>query len=103
MSNEAGTEAREVKEQDKELLTFLESYDFMKLGQAINRGQWDSAMMTLRRMDQKVKKLGIREFEQPMKGLRLAVSGRNELQAKQILAMVVAKRVRMREALRQTK
>lgn len=103
MSNEAGTEAREVKEQDKELLTFLESYDFMKLGQAINRGQWDSAMMTLRRMDQKVKKLGIREFEQPMKGLRLAVSGRNELQAKQILAMVVAKRVRMWEALRQTK
>ena len=75
----------------------------MKLGQAVNRGQWDSAMMTLRRMDQKVKKLGIKEFEQPMKGLRLALSGRNELQTKQILAMVVAKRVRMREMLRQTK
>lgn len=103
MNNEAGTEIGDSDKRREELLAFLESCDFMKLGQAVNRGQWDSAMMTLRRMDQKVKKLGIKEFEQPMKGLRLALSGRNELQTKQILAMVVAKRVRMREMLRQTK
>ena len=103
MNGETGTEIGDAEEQRKELLTFLESYEFMKLGQAVNRGQWDSAMMTLRRMEQKVKKLEIREFEQPMKGLRLAVSGRNVLQAKQILAMLVAKRVRMREALQSTK
>lgn len=103
MNGEAGNETGDTEERRKELLTFLESYDFMKLGQAVNRGQWDSAMMTFRRMDQKVKKLGMKEFEQPMKGLRLAVSGRNELQAKQILAKLVAKRVRMREVLRSTK
>ncbi|MBQ8231735.1 MAG: hypothetical protein IJZ34_07410 [Lachnospiraceae bacterium] len=103
MNGETGTEIGDAEEQRKEILIFLESYEFMKLGQAVNRGQWDSAMMTLRRMDQKVKKLEIKEFEQPMKGLRLAVSGRNELQAKQILAMLVAKRVRMREALQSTK
>ena len=103
MNGEAGNETGDTEERLKELLTFLESYDFMKLGQAVNRGQWDSAMMTFRRMDQKVKKLGMKEFEQPMKGLRLAVSGGNELQAKQILAKLVAKRVRMREVLRSTK
>ena len=103
MNGETGTEIGDAEEQRKEILIFLESYEFMKLGQAVNRGQWDSAMMTLRRMEQKVKKLEIREFEQSMKGLRLAVSGRNVLQAKQILAMLVDKRVRMREALQSTK
>ena len=48
MNGEAGNETGDTEERLKELLTFLESYDFMKLGQAVNRGQWDSAMMTFR-------------------------------------------------------
>ena len=75
------------------LCTFLEGYDFMKLGQAINRGQWNSAMMILQRMDAFVQRLGIRCMVQPLKGVRLAVLGRNGQQAKQALSALVGKRV----------
>lgn len=75
------------------LSSFLEGYDFMKLGQAIHRGQWSSAMMILQRVDAAVQRLGIRSMVQPLKGVRLAVLGRNGQQAKQALAVLVGKRV----------
>ena len=77
------------------LRAFLEGYDFMKLGQAINRGQWNSAMMILQRMDASVQKLGIRSMIQPLKAVRLAVLGRNVKQAKQALATLIGKRVQL--------
>lgn len=77
------------------LRAFLEGYDFMKLGQAINRGQWNSAMMILQRMDASVQKLGIRCMIQSMKGVRMSVLGRNVKQAKQALATLVGKRVEL--------
>lgn len=77
------------------LRIFLESYDFMKLGQALNRGQWNSAMMTLQRMNASVQKLGIRSMIQPLKAVRLAVLGRNVKQAKQALAALIGKRVQL--------
>ena len=75
------------------LRVFLEGYDFMKLGQAINRGQWNSAMMIIQRMDNSVQKLGILCMIQPLKAVRLAVLGRNVKQAKQALAALISKRV----------
>ncbi len=77
----------------EELYSFLEGYDFMKLGRAIDRGQWSSAMMILQRMDAAVQRFGIRSMVQPLKGVRLAVLGRNGQQAKQALAALVGKRV----------
>lgn len=77
------------------LRAFLEGYDFMKLGQAINRGQWNSAMMVLQRMDTLVQKLSIRCMIQPLKAVRLAVLGRNVKQAKQALAALIGKRVQL--------
>ncbi|MBR5247898.1 MAG: hypothetical protein IKV27_02955 [Lachnospiraceae bacterium] len=79
----------------KALRAFLEGYDFMKLGQAINRGQWNSAMMILQRMDASVQKLGIRCMIQPLKTVRLAVLGRNVKQAKQAQAALIGKRVQL--------
>ncbi len=75
------------------LRAFLEGYDFMKLGQAINRGQWNIAMMILQRMDASVQKFGIRCMIQHLKAVRLAVLGRNVKQAKQALAALIGKRV----------
>ena len=79
----------------KALRIFLESYDFMKLGQTINRGQWNSAMMILQRMDVLVQKQGIRCMIQPLKTVRMAVLGRNVKQAKQALATLIGKRVQL--------
>ncbi len=74
---------------------FLAGYDFMRLGQSVNSGRWDSAMMIWRRLDQSVKSLGITALEQPLRSLRAAIVGRNSMQAKQSLSMLVAVRVRL--------
>ena len=82
------------------LRVFLEGYDFMKLGQAINRGQWNGAMMILQRMDTSVQRLGIRCMIQPLKGIRMSVLGHNGQQAKQALSALVAKRVGLMDGLK---
>ena len=84
-----------------EVSGFLESYDFMKLGQAIRKEQWNSVMMILRRMDQTLKRLEIVSFGKQIQGLRLAASAREVIQAKQILALLVAKRVQLLNVIRQ--
>lgn len=83
------------------LNSFLEGYDFMKLGQAIHRGQWSSAMMILQRLDAAVQRLGIHCMVQPLKGVRLASLGRNGQQAKQALAALVGKRVSLIKTLKE--
>ena len=72
---------------------FLASHDFMRLGQAISNGRWDSAMMIWRRLDKAVKSLGITAMEQSLRSLRPAIVGRNSMQAKQSLSVLVAVRV----------
>ncbi len=83
------------------LNSFLEGYDFMKLGQAVNRGQWSSAMMILQRMDAAVQRLGIQCMVQPLKGVRSSVLGRNSQQAKQALALLVARRVSLLKSIKE--
>ncbi len=85
----------------EELISFLESYDFMKLGRAIDRGQFSSAMMILQRMDATVQRLGIRCMVQPLKGVRSSVIGRNSQQAKQALALLVARRVSLLKSIKE--
>ena len=85
------------------LRTFLESYDFMKLGQALNRGQWNSAMMILQRMETLVQRFGIRCMVQPFKGVRMSVLGRNVTQAKQALAALIGKRVQLIKLMKEWK
>ncbi len=88
------------KVQPDPLAVFLESHDFMRLGQAINRGQWDSAMMILRRLESSVRKLGISSMEQPLKGVRLGIMGRNSVRAKQSLSLLVTRRVSLLNRMR---
>ena len=78
----------------KEQIKFLKSLDFMKLGQAINRGQWQSAAMTIRRLDMKAKEVGMQEFERNFTGIRQSINRKDGTEAKQILAVVVNKRAK---------
>ena len=57
--------------------------------------------MTLRRMEQKAGALGLKGFEQPFQGIRQAIRSKNELQGKQIMVSVTAKRVRLRKMLQE--
>ena len=76
----------------EEQIEFLKNMDFMRLGQAINRGQWQSAAMTVRRMDEKAKNVGLNGFEKNFAGIRQCINRREQQEAKQILAIVVSKR-----------
>ena len=78
----------------KEQIEFLKSLDFMKLGQSINRGQWQAAAMTIRRLDMRAKEVEIAEFEKNFTGIRQCINRRDGNEAKQILAIIVNKRAR---------
>lgn len=78
----------------KEQIEFLKSLDFMRLGQAINREQWQSAAMTIRRMDMKAKEAGMTDFERNFTGIRQCINRKDGQEAKQILSVVVNKRAK---------
>ena len=89
----------EQEQKQQELAAFIKSYDFMRLGQAIHRGQWQSAAMTIRRMDLQAKKLELTAFARPFAGLKQAIARKHAQEAKQILTAVTARRVKMLEEL----
>ena len=78
----------------KEQIDFLKSLDFMKLGQAINRGQWQAAAMTIRRLDIRAKEVEMNDFEKNFTGIRQCINRKDGVEAKQILAVVVNKRAK---------
>ena len=77
-----------------EQIAFLKSQDFMKLGQAINRGQWQAAAMTIRRLDMKAKEVEMTDFERNFTGIRQCINRKEANEAKQILATVINKRAK---------
>ncbi len=87
----------EVKTKRDKVNKFLRSYDFMRLGQAINHGQWQSAAMNIQRMTKMAKELEIAELERPFTGLRQSINRKDLESAKQALAVVINKRVKMLE------
>jgi hypothetical protein len=83
---------------DDKKLEFYKSLDFMKLGQAINRGNWQVAAMTIRRMEMNAKNAEITEFAQQFVGVRQCINRKDSIGAKQVLANMVAKRARFLNA-----
>ena len=79
-------------------MEFYKSLDFMKLGQAVNRGNWQVAAMTARRMEQNAKNAEISEFNQQFVGIRQCINRKDVIGAKQILAIMVAKRAKFLNA-----
>lgn len=78
----------------EEQLSFLKASDFMKLGQAINHQQWQSAAMIVRRLDMRAKEVGFEDFVRQITGLRQCINRKDAYEAKQILAIVVNKRAK---------
>lgn len=82
-------------EKENAKLEFLKSNSFMKLGQAIEHGNWQVAAMTVGRMQKTVSELGLDMFEKQLAGIRQCIIHKQGKQAKDILALVVAKRAKM--------
>lgn len=78
-----------------EKLEYVNDIDFMRMGQAIAHEQWQVAFMTLRRLEQRAKELGISDFGQQFLGLRYAIQREDIEEAKQVLTVITNKRVRV--------
>ena len=83
--------------EDKKI-EFYKSPDFMKLGQAINRGNWQVAAKTARHMEMNAKNAEITEFNQQLLGVKQCINRKDAIGAKQILAIMVAKRAKVLNA-----
>ena len=82
-----------------ELLKYVKSLEFMRLGQAVNSGRWESAMMTVRRMTLQAEKLGLKCFERQFTGLRQNIARKDANEVKNILSLVIRKRIQIQNVL----
>lgn len=85
-------------EYEAKLKQFLNSYDFMRLGQAVNGKRWESAAMCARRMSMEAEKLGLDCFQRQFAGLRQNIARKEEKEVKNILSLMVVKRIRLQDA-----
>ena len=85
---------------DEELRKFITGYDFMRLGQTVNNMRWESAMMSIRRMSMQAEKLGLDCFHRQFTGLRQNVSRKDVQETKNILSLVIVKRIQIQDVLK---
>lgn len=87
---------------EEKLKQFIGSYDFMRLGQAVNGKRWESAAMCARRMSMEAEQLGLDCFQRQFAGLRQSIARKDIQEVKNLLSLVVVKRVRIQEVLKQS-
>lgn len=80
-----------------ELRRFLEGPEFMRLGHALNAGQWNAASMRVKAIRSKSGELGIRCFDRWLQGIRDCMVRGQKQEALQLMAQVTAKRVQLRK------
>lgn len=74
---------------------FLKSKEFMKLGRAIETGNWQIAGMTAQRMQKMAKESGVSEFDRQLIMIKQCIAQRKKQEALNSLAQIVSRRVSM--------
>lgn len=87
-------------EYEEKLRQFIMGYDFMRLGQTVNHGRWESAMMSIRRMSMQADSLGLDCFQRQFTGLRQNVARKDIQETKNILSLVIVKRIQIQDVLK---
>ncbi len=88
------------EEYEEKLRQFILGHDFMRLGQTVNHGRWESAMMSIRRMSQQAESLGLECFQRQFTGLRQNVARKDIQETKNILSLVIVKRIQIQDVLK---
>lgn len=99
INTEAGRESFG-EQYEEQLRKFIAGYDFMRLGQAIQSGRFESAMMTIRRMTMQADKLGLECFQRQFTSLRQNIARKDVRETKNILSLVIVKRIQIQEAIK---
>ena len=74
---------------------FLKNHDFMKVGMAVSSGNFNMAMMIVKRMRLNAAKAGVEELVPELNNLEKAIMGRNVVLSKNVMAVLVAKRAEL--------
>ena len=74
---------------------FLRSKDFLKLGQAIDHGNFQVANMTAQRLQKNAKEAGISDFDRQLLMIKQCIIGKKKQEALNSLASITTKRVQM--------
>lgn len=85
-----------------EQIKFLKSFDFMRLGHAIEAGNWQAVAMATRRMALSAKNCELNEFERWFTGIRQCAMSHNRQEALSLMVLVTNKRVKYLNSLSQT-
>lgn len=85
---------------EEELRKFIMGYDFMRLGQTVNNSRWESAMMSIRRISMQAERLGLECFQRQFTGLRQNVARKDIQETKNILSLVIVKRIQIQDVLK---
>lgn len=80
---------------------FLKSYDFMKLGQSIEHGNWQVAGMTAARIQKNSKEAGVTAFDRSLIMIKQCIATRKKTEAQNALAGMITKRVSMLDKYKQ--
>lgn len=79
----------------EEQLKILRGYDFMRLGQSINSGKWQTVAIITKSLAKKLSDVGITEFDRWLTGIRQCANGRNKAEALQLMTLVTNRRVQL--------
>lgn len=85
---------------EEKLRQFILGQDFIRLGQTVNHGRWESAMMSIRRMSMQADSLGLDCFQRQFKGLRQTIARKDIQETKNILSLVIVKRIQIQDVLK---
>lgn len=85
-------EQEELKNKQK---AFLHSFDFMRLGQAINAGNTKAVIMTSKRMEAMAKEVDLQNFARMISGIRLSMSAGAKSEALNIMTQLTSQRVKL--------
>ena len=88
------------EEYEEKLRQFIAGYDFMRLGQTVNHERWESAMMSIRRMSLQADSLGLECFQRQFTGLRQNIARKDIQETKNILSLVIVKRIQIQDVLK---
>lgn len=74
---------------------FIKSPIFLQLGRAIDRENWQTAMMQYRKLEKGVAENEITQMQSHLKGIRIAIVQKNKVQAQNALTRLTVVRVGM--------
>lgn len=79
----------------QELEQFVRGQEFLRLGQAVTRGQQAASMMVMRRIGQTMEQLKMQSMKKFLPQLQNAFARKNPAQAKNVLALLTQRRVQI--------